>query len=127
MYLPIVIVIVYSFNVSKQSSIWAGWTLGWYKEVFKDRSLIEALKNSLILGDISSGIAGVIGTLGAVGMAKAHFKSKGIIEYISTIPIMIPEIILGMVFMVYLSLLKLPLVWLTIGMLLLYSLCIYDG
>lgn len=108
MYLPIVIVIIYSFNVSKQSSIWAGWTLGWYKEVFKDRSLIEALKNSLILGVISSGIAGVIGTLGAVGMAKAHFKSKGIIEYISTIPIMIPEIILGMVFMVYLSLLKLP-------------------
>jgi spermidine/putrescine transport system permease protein len=108
MYLPVVIVIIYSFNVSKQSSIWGGWTVNWYKEVFRDRSLIEALKNSLILGVLSSGIAGVVGTLGAVGIAKAFFKSKGIIEYISTIPIMIPEIILGMVFMVYFSLLKLP-------------------
>jgi len=117
MYLPVIVVIVYSFNASKQSSIWGGFSADWYKEVFRDRSLIEALKNSIILGLLSSGIAGVIGTLGAVGMAKAAFKSKGIIEYISTLPIMIPEIILGMVFMAYFSLLNLPfgLVTLVIG------------
>jgi len=108
MYLPVVVVIVYSFNASRQSSVWGGLTFSWYKEVFKDRSLIEALKNSILLGVLSSGLAGIIGTLGAVGMAKAAFKSKGIIEYISTLPIMIPEIILGMVFMVYFSMLKLP-------------------
>jgi len=108
MYLPVVVVIIYSLNASRQSSVWGGVTFNWYREVFRDRSLIEALKNSIILGVISSGIAGVIGTIGAVGMAKAAFKSKGIIEYISTLPIMIPEIILGMVFMVYFSMLRLP-------------------
>lgn len=108
MYLPVVVVIFYSFNASRQSSVWGGWSINWYKELFSDKSLIEALKNSLIIGVLSSGIAGVIGTLGAVGMAKAALKSKGIIEYISTLPIMIPEIILGMVFMAYFSLMKLP-------------------
>lgn len=108
MYLPVVVVIIYSFNASKQSTIWGGWSFSWYKEVFKDKSLIEALKNSLIIGVLSSGLAGVVGTLGAVGMAKSTFKTKGIIEYISTLPIMIPEIILGMVFMTYFSLMKLP-------------------
>lgn len=108
MYLPIVVVIVYSFNASKQTIIWGGLTTDWYREVFRDRSLIEALKNSVILGMLSSIIAGVIGTLGAVGMVKAAYKSKGIIEYLSTLPIMIPEIILGMVFMAFFSLLRLP-------------------
>lgn len=108
MYLPVVVVVVYSFNVSRQPSVWGGWTLSWYKEVFKDTSLIDALKNSLILGILSSCIAGIIGTLGAVGIVKAALKTKGIMEYISTLPIMIPEIILGMVFMAYFSLMKLP-------------------
>ena len=53
-------------------------------------------------GCLSSGAAGIIGTLGAVGMARIGGKSKGVIEYISMVPIMIPEIILGMVFMAFL-------------------------
>jgi spermidine/putrescine transport system permease protein len=48
MYLPVAVVVVYSFNQSRQSTIWGGLTLDWYKEVFRDRSLIEALKNSVI-------------------------------------------------------------------------------
>jgi spermidine/putrescine transport system permease protein len=108
MYLPIVVVVIYSFNASKQSFFWGGWTLNWYSEVFHDRSLIEALKNSIILGLLSGGIAGIIGTLGAVGMVKSAYKSKDAIEYLSTLPIMIPEIILGMVFMAFFSLLRLP-------------------
>lgn len=108
MYVPIVVVIVYSFNVSKNTTVWGGWTLDWYQKMAKNRSLLEALKNSLILASLSSGAAGIIGTLGAVGMARIQWKSKGAIEYISTIPIMIPEIILGMVFMAFFAMLGLP-------------------
>ena len=108
MYLPIVIVILYSFNVSKTSVIWGGWTLDWYGELFHDRSLLEALKNSVILAVLSSLMAAVVGTLGAVGMARAQFRTKGMLEYLVLVPIMIPEIILGMVFMVFFSLLGLP-------------------
>lgn len=108
MYLPIVIVVVYSFNVSKTTTAWTGLTLDWYQKMFRNRGLLEALKNSLVLAVLSSGAAGLIGTLGAVGMARVTYKSKGMVEYVSTLPIMIPEIILGMVFMTFFALLRLP-------------------
>ena len=108
MYLPILIVILYSFNASKTSVIWGGFTLDWYGELFQDRSLLESLKNSVVLALLSSVAAGIVGTLGAVGMSRVHFRSKGMLEYLVLVPIMIPEIILGMVFMVFFSLLGLP-------------------
>ncbi|MBE6987644.1 MAG: ABC transporter permease [Ruminococcaceae bacterium] len=108
MYLPILLVIIFSFNESKITSVWAGFSLKWYKELFNDSSMFDALVNSLILGACSSLAAGVIGTLGAVGMSRKHLKANGIIEYVSTLPIMIPEIILGMVFLVFFSLIGLP-------------------
>lgn len=114
MYLPICVVILYSFNESRNSTMWTGWTMDWYRKLMENRSLLEALKNSVVLASLSSGAAGVIGTLGAVGMARIDWKSKGAIEYVSTIPIMIPEIILGMVFMAFFAMLKLPFGMLTL-------------
>ncbi len=108
MYLPIVVVVVYSFHASKSTIRWQGWSLDWYRKLAGNRGLLEALKNSLILAGLSSGAAGVIGTLGAVGMARVSWRSKGAVEYISTLPIMIPEIILGMVFMAFFAAVGLP-------------------
>lgn len=108
MYLPIVVVVAYSFNISKSTTVWEGLTLGWYVQMFQNRGLLEALKNSLVLGLLSSLSAGIIGTLGAVGMARITWRGKGAVEYLSTLPIMIPEIILGMVFMAFFALLGLP-------------------
>lgn len=107
-YLPIVIVVIFSFNDSKLPVSWKGFTWKWYEELLHDAALKEALVNSLILGAASCAAAAVIGTLGAIGMARVHYKSKGMMEYLSTIPIMVPEIILGMVFMAFFSLLNLP-------------------
>ena len=70
--------------------------------------MFDAMANSLILASSSSILAAIIGTLAAVGMPKVNLRSKGVIEYISTLPIMIPEIILGMVFLTYFSLIRLP-------------------
>ena len=108
MYLPILLVIIYSFNQSKISSVWDGFSLKWYRELFADKSMFTALINSIILAFSSSVLAAIIGTLGAIGMSKTNFKANGIIGYISTLPIMIPEIILGMVFLVFFSLLGIP-------------------
>ncbi len=108
MYMPVCVVVIYSFNESRNSTIWTGWSLDWYRKLMKNRSLLEALKNSLILASVSSGAAGVIGTLGAIGMARTGWRSRGVVEYISSIPIMIPEIILGMVFMAFFAMLNLP-------------------
>lgn len=108
MYLPIILVVLYSFNESRISSVWEGFSLKWYKELFRDKAILEALVNSVILAVLSSLSAAVIGTLGAVGMTRVKLRSNGIIEYISTLPLMIPEIILGIVFLIFFSLIGLP-------------------
>ena len=99
---------MYSFNENKLTAIWSGFSLKWYTELLKDKDLMEALKNSFILGVLSCFCAGVIGTIGAVGMARMNYKTKGIMEYVSMLPIMIPEIILGMVFLAFFSAISLP-------------------
>ena len=108
MYFPLVMVVIFSFNESRLSANFTGFSLKWYETLANDRDLKEALLNSILLGVLSCGISAVIGTLGAVGMARVKYKSKGMMEYLSTIPIMIPEIILGMVFLVFFSMLNLP-------------------
>ena len=88
--------------------MWDGFSLKWYRELFRDRDILDAISNSLVLATVSSLLAAVIGTLAAVGMPKVKWRTKGIVEYLSTLPIMIPEIILGMVFLVYFTLIRLP-------------------
>ncbi len=114
MYLPIVLVVIYSFNESKISSIWGGFSLKWYESLFKDEDMFEGLVNRLILAMSCRLFAAIIGTTAAVGFTKIQPKSKGFVEYLSMLPIMIPEIILGMVFMVFFELLGLPFGMLTL-------------
>ena len=107
-YLPLLIVVVFSFNDSKLTVGWKGFTLRWYQTLFRNAALMEALGNSILLGVLSCLFAAVIGTLGAIGMARVHFKTKGMMEYLSTIPMIVPEIILAMAFMAFFSTLGLP-------------------
>ena len=107
-YLPIFVVAVFSFNDSRLPVAWKGFTWKWYEALFKDAALMEALGNSIFLGFLSCLFAAVIGTLGAIGMARVHYKSKGMMEYLSMVPIIVPEIILAMVFMVFFARLGLP-------------------
>ena len=114
MYLPILVVIVFSFNDSRLTVGWKGFSLQWYEKLFQNSSLMEELGNSIILGVLSCLLSAVIGTLGAVGMAKLNYKSKGLLEYVSILPLMTPEIILGMVFLAFFSQLNLPFGMLTL-------------
>ena len=98
-YIPILLTVVYSFNASKLSSVWEGFSLKWYVELFQDRDIKEALINSLVLAVLSCLLAVFIGTAGALGMRKHKRKANDVISYLSMLPIMIPEIILGMVFL----------------------------
>jgi spermidine/putrescine transport system permease protein len=117
MYVPILLVIVYSFNESRLSSAWGGFSLRWYGELFRDRSLFGALWNSVILAVSASVLAAVFGTLGAVGTqgdrrsegSRGRGRAGKILEYLSILPIMIPEIILGMILLAFFSLLAFPL------------------
>ncbi|HJB17589.1 MAG TPA: ABC transporter permease [Candidatus Blautia excrementipullorum] len=114
MYLPVAVVIIFSFNESKLPVRFSGFSLQWYEELFRDNDMLEALRNSLVLGVSSCFLSAVIGTLGAVGLSRIRWKTKGILEYISILPLMIPEIILGMVLMAFFYLLNMPFGMLTL-------------
>ena len=108
MYLPILLVMIYSVNESKITSVWGGLSLKWYRELFRDSAVGAALVNSLILGVVSGLAAAVVGTLGAIGTSRTRFRGKGTMEYLAMLPMMTPEIILGMVFLAFFSLIGLP-------------------
>jgi spermidine/putrescine transport system permease protein len=107
-YIPILLVIIYSFNESRVS-LWSGFSLRWYGELFRDRSMFEALRNSVVLAALTSVFSAVIGTMGAAGIARRkQTTTTKSIEYLSILPIMTPEIILGMVFLVFFTFIALP-------------------
>ena len=106
-YLPIIVVVVYSFNASKYSN-WAGFSLQWYGKLFRNSQILRSLNNSLILAFSSCGLSILIGTAGAVGMARSRFRTQGLLENVSMIPMMMPEIILGMAYLAFFSIIRIP-------------------
>lgn len=108
MYIPVILTVIYSFNAKKSPTVWGGFSMKWYEELAGDRSIREALGNSLLLAFGSCFFAILIGTSGALGMRGRQSKFDGVIAYLSTLPIMIPEIILGMVFLGVFSFMNLP-------------------
>lgn len=113
-YVPILLTVIYSFNENKLTTVWDGFSLRWYEELFRDREIREALVNSLILAGLSCLCAVVIGTTGALGMHRRKSKLNDAVASVSMIPIMIPEIILGMVFLSVFSFMGLPFGMLTL-------------
>ena len=104
LYLPTFVVVAYSFNQQKDGLKWTGFTTEWYPKLFQTRQIMEAMRNSLIVAGASCLIAAVVGTLGGVAMARRKSRLSGAVESISAIPIMLPEIVLGLAFLVTFSL-----------------------
>ena len=95
LFLPIIVIVIFSFNTSKMNVTFEGFTIKWYISMFSNRTLMEAFTNTLFIGIVSTLASGVIGTLAAVGMNRFKFKGKKIIEMLLYIPVVIPEIVLG--------------------------------
>lgn len=95
--LPIAVVVVNSFNAttSKPYLSWKGFSVAWYGKLFQNTELLGAFGNTILLALISTILATMIGTLGAIGMYRYHFKGKSIIDGLLYIPVVIPEIVMG--------------------------------
>ena len=103
LYAPILVVILFSFNESGSLSSISGFTLYWYEELFADDEALTALKNSLILAVSSSLLATVLGTLAAFSISRAKNKYyRKIMESVSNIPMMNPDIVTGVSMMLLL-------------------------
>ena len=99
LYLPILMVVIYSFNSGRTIGRWQGFTTSWYTRLFSNALMGDALKSSLILAALSSALAGAIGTLGAIAMARSHLRGLRALESLATLPMMIPELVLGMAYL----------------------------
>ena len=109
LFLPIVVLIIFSFNTSRLNIIFEGFTFKWYRELFQNRVLIEALLNTLLVAIISTVVSVIIGTISAYGLKKYDFVGKKFINELLYIPIIIPEIVLGISLLCIYSFLKLKL------------------
>lgn len=109
MYLPILVLTFYSFNQSRFSASWEGFTLDWYVKLFSDTRILTALKNSLIVALCAVGISAVLGTLMAVGLARYKFPGKSLYLGISYLPLIIPDIAIAVATLVFLAAMAIPL------------------
>ena len=109
LFLPILVIILFSFNTSSLNIVFEGFTFDWYKELFNNKTLLEALYNTLIVAFVSTIISTIIGTISAYALKKYNFPFKNIILELLYIPIVIPEIVLGISLLAIYTLLKLEL------------------
>jgi spermidine/putrescine transport system permease protein len=103
LYLPIAVVIAYSFNASPLNVVFTGFTTHWYVTMFSNTLLMNSFQNTLIVAATSTIISVVIGTLCAVGLFRFEFKLKSLITNTLYIPIAIPEIVFGIALLVFFS------------------------
>lgn len=95
LYIPVIVMVVFSFNDSTNNQIWNGFTTEWYGTLMSDSELWRILLTTVVIAIISTVIAVVLGTIGAVGMSRTDFKGKKLISTLLYIPIIIPEIVLA--------------------------------
>ena len=95
LFLPISVLILFSFNTSRLNIMFEGFTLRWYYELFHNTLLLEALFNTLLVAVISTLVSVIIGTISSYALRKFDFPGKKFINELLYIPVVIPEIVLG--------------------------------
>jgi spermidine/putrescine transport system permease protein len=114
LYAPIVILVVFSFNASRFSSDWRGFTLQWYAQLFGHEAIGAALKNSLIVALSSTLISTVFGTMVAIAMERYNFWGKLPFDALLYLPIIIPDIAMAVMLLLFFVLVKMNLGLVTI-------------
>ena len=114
LFLPIIVLRAFTFNSSQMNIIFENFTFKWYKELFNNRDLIDSFLNTFLVAGVSTLASTVIGTISAYGLYKYNFPFKNLINGLIYIPIVIPEIVLGISLLSVYTLMKLELSLFTI-------------
>lgn len=93
LYLPILVVVIMSFNASKNLFVWRGFSVDWYGSLFRNAAMMEGLRNTLIIASLVTIISCVLGTLMAVGIHR--YTRGGLIRAFATAPALLPDLLLG--------------------------------
>lgn len=108
LYAPLIVLIIFSFNDSKRNVMWKGFTLKYYEKALNNSSLVEALVNSLTIALLATIISVVMGALAGVMLWRFRFPFKGAVEGIMSLPIIVPEICLGVAMLIFFASIKWP-------------------
>ena len=101
LYLPILILVFFSFNDSRSTAQWAGFSMRWYGELANDSQTILALWNSLFVALVSTAISTVIGTLAAMAMERYSFRGKLMMDAVLYLPVVIPDIAMAIMLLLF--------------------------
>ena len=113
LYLPLIIVIVYSFNDSKLNAEWVGFTLDWYRKLADNNEMLQAAANSLLIAFVASLVSTVLGTM--AGIAMYRYKTR-LLPVLVLTPIAIPEILMGVSLLIFFVLLNFTLGLLSVAL-----------
>ncbi|HET6248598.1 MAG TPA: ABC transporter permease [Tepidisphaeraceae bacterium] len=114
LYLPIVLLIIYSFNRSEFNAVWGGFTLHWYGEVWRDEELLGAFQNSLIIAAVVTVVSVILGTGSAWLMHRYRFPAARSITTLAVLPMVVPEIIMGVSLMLLFRCVRIELGFVTV-------------
>ncbi len=109
LHLPVLVLVAFSFNASKYSVEWTGFTLEWYRRLLERTDLLRGLQASLIVGTVSTLVATVFGTLLALALARRRFPGRRALEGLLYFPLVTPEVVVGISLLVLFVLLGIPL------------------
>src|SRR5207302_4379478 len=97
LYLPIVILVIYSFNASRLVTVWGGWSLRWYAELIQDRAMLESAWVTLRIAFLSASASTVLGTLAALALVRfGRFRGRVLFSGMIYAPLVMPEVITGL-------------------------------
>jgi spermidine/putrescine transport system permease protein len=113
-YVPIVILMIFSFNTQKLNISWHGFTWHWYEVLFRDSQVRLATGNTLIIAFVSTIFATLIGTLAALALHRYRFPGYNTSEALMYMPIVIPEVVMGISLLVFFVMINLQLGLITI-------------
>ena len=109
LHLPMLVLVGFSFNDSKFSASWIGFTLDWYYRLLERPDILRGLKASLIVAGTSTAISAVLGTLVALALARHRFRGRTAFEGFLYVPMVTPEIVVGISLLILFALVRLPL------------------
>jgi spermidine/putrescine transport system permease protein len=109
LHLPILVLVAFSFNASKFSVDWTGFSLEWYRRLLERDDILHGLRASLIVGVAATVISTLLGTLIALGLARHKFRGRRVLEALLYVPIVTPEIVTGISLLILYVLIGFPL------------------
>lgn len=100
LYFPIFVLMIFSFNNSKSRSVWYGFTFKWYFRLFENREILSSFYNTIIIAIIASFLATILGLMASVGILSSKKITRKLVVNLTNIPLINPEIVLGISFMI---------------------------